>query len=152
MPFSFYNKPFITLIVKKSCQIMTIFFSQISDNPGQTVADARPKQQKGDKKFNRPMLLEFASIVSALERGEGAKGPKQPHHMSGQSLNGAGACVRCQKPVREERRARSQGGRAPNTLDSCPAAVRGKERERPRPKKHSTLKKVGWGVGGRGAT
>jgi len=91
------------------------------------------------KKVNRPIIVEFANMISALEKGQKQlqHGKKQHHMSAGSRLNDGGFVDA--KPARSKSAA---GLGKINQLDSCQVVARGKEREKPRQKKHSTLKKV----------
>jgi hypothetical protein len=85
--------------------------------------------------------------VSALEKSQKDEhsGHNKSHHLSGTNLSGASSIS-----ASSTKRSQSQHsaaavsgiGKSANPLDSCPTLLRGKEREKPRQKKHSTLKKV----------
>lgn len=81
-----------------------------------------PSKPSG-KKQNRPYIVDFANMISALENGQNkTKGQKAT--------------------VSSMTRSKSQTILKSNPLDSCPTVLRGKEREKPKQKKQSTLKKV----------
>ena len=115
-------------------------------------ASASQAKTSQGKKFNRPIVYEFANIVSALEKSQKEEtgrrqptGHHKPHHMSGTNLSSSGAkpiSASSTKRTQSQHAAVSGAGKSANPLDSCPTVLRGKEREKPRQKKHSTLKKV----------
>ncbi|XP_050404547.1 selenocysteine insertion sequence-binding protein 2-like [Patella vulgata] len=92
---------------------------------------AKTKSNKNNRKSNQPIALDFAAMIDALEQrrddAETTKNaPKKP------------AIRKKVKPAEIEPPRRPH-----NPLDStCPTVKRGKEREFPKPKKPSPLKKV----------
>lgn len=89
--------------------------------------------------------------MSALEKSQKDEtgrrqhtGHNKSHHLSGTNLSGNGATSISSKRSQSQHSAAavSGTGKSTNPLDSCPTLLRGKEREMPRQKRHSTLKKV----------
>lgn len=94
------------------------------------------------KKLNTPIVVEFANIVSALEKGQKdeKRVNKKQHHTSG--INLSNLPVKQQQSLKRSKSQTISSLKSANPLDSCPTGKRGKEREKPRAKKHSTLKKI----------
>ncbi len=109
--------------------------------------NVRTSGENEGKKINRPIIVEFANMISALEKGQkqqqlqSTRGLKKQSQLSKPSgLNDGGLADSKLKRLKSHMTEQMSGI---NQLDSCPVmTTRGKEREKPKQKKHSTLKKV----------